>query len=133
MACRYLNTLGYQYRATPNLTKPKGQYVDGHKHQDVVYYRETIILPKWSQFQLRMAQWDEKLVESAPHDPGRRVIAWFHDESIFYAHDRQRKEWYHKDAPAKPYAKVEGAPLMVADFALQDFGWLRYPDGKRSA
>jgi hypothetical protein len=30
-ACQYLNTLGYQYRAML-----KGQYVNGHEHEDVV-------------------------------------------------------------------------------------------------
>src|SRR5271168_1695102 len=80
-----------------------------------------------------MEIWDEKLVESVLSDSGRRVIVWFHDESIFYAHDRRKKGWYHKDASAKPYAKGEGASLMIADFVSADFGWLTSPDGKRSA
>jgi len=50
---------------------------------------------------------------------GRRVIAWFHDESVFYAHDRRKKGWYHKDAGAKPYAKGEGASLMIAQISFQ--------------
>jgi hypothetical protein len=127
-ACRYLNSLGYRYKATP-----KGQYADGHERKDVVFYRDNVFLPQWSHFQNRMATWDERLVESAPAGPGRRVITWFHDESVFYAHDRRRKGWYLKDAPAKPYAKGEGASLMVADFVSADFGWLRSPDGKQSA
>ena len=125
-ARRYLNCLGYRYRATP-----KGQYVDGHERVDVVYYRETVFLPRWRQLQQRMATWDNLSVESTP--PGRWVIAWFHDESIFYAHDRRKKSWYHKDAPAKPYVKGEGASLMVADYVSQDFGWLQSLDGKQSA
>jgi hypothetical protein len=32
-ACRYLHALGYRFRYTP-----KGQYVDGHKREDVVTY-----------------------------------------------------------------------------------------------
>jgi hypothetical protein len=40
--------------------------------------------------------------------PGKRIISWFHDESIFFANDRRKKGWYHKDAPAKPYAKGDG-------------------------
>ena len=80
-----------------------------------------------------MASWDEKLVESVLSGSGRRVITWFHDESIFYVHDRRKKGWYHKDATAKPYTKGEGSSLMVADFVSADFGWLRSPDGKRSA
>ena len=83
-AHRYLNSLGYRYRAAP-----RGQYVDGHERADVVYYRENVFLPRWRQTQERMARWNEKLVEFAPPGPGRRVIAWFHDESVFYAHDRR--------------------------------------------
>jgi predicted ABC-type ATPase len=30
---------------------------------------------------------------------------------------------------AKPYAKGEGAPQMVADMVLADYGWLQSPDG----
>jgi hypothetical protein len=124
-ACRYLNSLGYRYKATP-----KGQYADGHERDDVVFYRESIFLPQWHWIQERMATWDEKLIESAPSGSGRRVVTWFHDESIFYAHDHRKKGWYHKDATAKPYAKGEGSSLMVADFVSADFGWLQSPDGK---
>jgi hypothetical protein len=66
-------------------------------------------------------------------DSEKRVIVWFHDESIFYAHDRRKKGWFHKDAGAKPYAKGKGASLMVADYVSVDFGWLTSPDVKRSA
>jgi hypothetical protein len=64
---------------------------------------------------------------------GKHVIAWFHNETIFYAYDRRKKGWYHKDAPAKPYTKGEGASLMIADFVSADFGWLQSPDGMRNA
>ncbi|KAJ7348577.1 hypothetical protein DFH08DRAFT_625428, partial [Mycena albidolilacea] len=56
------------------------------------------------------------------------VIIWYHDESIFYAHDRRHKTWYHKDSPAKPYPKGEGYSFMVADYFSSDFGWLRDPN-----
>ena len=127
-ACRYLQALGYRYQSTP-----KGQYVDGHEREDVVTYREKVFLPKWKKFTDRMASWDKDLTEHLPTGGGKRVIAWFHDESVFYAHDRRKKGWYHKDASAKPYAKGEGASLMIADFVSADFGWLSSPDGKRSA
>jgi hypothetical protein len=133
-ACRYLNSLGYRYKAAP-----KGQYADGHEREDVVFYRENIFLPQWQRIQDRMAGWDEQQVDAIPDvnpdavPPRREVIVWFHDESVFYAHDRRKKGWYHKDAPAKPYAKGEGASLMVADFVSTRFGWLRSRDGKRSA
>ncbi|KAF8958403.1 hypothetical protein BDZ97DRAFT_1906501 [Flammula alnicola] len=127
-AQRYLNAIGYRYKAAP-----KGQYADGHERDDVVFYREQIFLPQWRRVSDRMANWADGELEYGPPIRGRRVIAWFHDESIFYANDRRKKGWFHKDAPAKPYAKGEGASLMIADFVSADFGWLRSPDGKRSA
>ena len=129
-AQRYLNAVGYRYT-----TPAKGQYADGHEREDVVFYREQIFLPQWRKFSERMFNWVEgNLPELGPMSvEGCQVIAWFHDESIFYANDHRKKGWYHKDAPAKPYAKGEGVSLMIADFVSADFGWLRSPDGKRSA
>jgi hypothetical protein len=75
-----------------------------------------------------MASWDKDLKEHLPLADQKRVVVWFHNESIFYAHDRRKKGWYHKDTSAKPYTKGEGASLMIADF-----GWLTSPDGKQSA
>ncbi|TFK17275.1 hypothetical protein FA15DRAFT_683571 [Coprinopsis marcescibilis] len=64
-------------------------------------------------------------VECGPFPaPGRRIIVWFHDETIFYAHDMHCNPWHHKDAQAKPYTKGEGYSLMIADFVSADFGWL---------
>ncbi|KAJ6471669.1 hypothetical protein DFH09DRAFT_1253866 [Mycena vulgaris] len=83
----------------------KGQYSDGHEREDY-----------------------------GPHVPGRHVIIWYHDESIFYAHDCRRRNWYHKDALAKFFQKGDGHSLRVADFVSQDFGWSPTSlDGTRSA
>ena len=95
---------------------PKGQYVDGHERKDVVLYQKKVFLPKWKKFMNQMATWDKELNEYLPTGVGRRIIAWFHDESVFYAHDQRKKGWFHKDSSAKPYAKGEGASLMIAYF-----------------
>jgi hypothetical protein len=119
-ACRYLQTLGYRWQAAK-----KGQYVDGHEREDVVSYREHHFLPEWKALQDRMQNWTtENLPEFGPHLSIHRVIVWFHDETIFYAHDRRKRLWIHKDAPAKPYAKGDGASLMIAHYVSADFGWL---------
>ncbi|KAJ7165269.1 hypothetical protein C8R46DRAFT_865640, partial [Mycena filopes] len=129
----YLRTLGFRF------TSPtKGQYVDGHERPDVRAERERVYIPKLSELRKRMRVFDkdgkditadvEAMVAS-----GKRVVIWYHDESIFYAHDRHRKSWRHKDASVKPYKKGEGASLMVADFVSADFGWLVGPKTKRSA
>jgi hypothetical protein len=128
-ARRYLHALGYRY-----MTPVKGQYADGHERSDVVWYREKRFLPKWAEISKRMHNWsNENLPFYGPHLPGRQVIVWFHDETIFYANDRRRKAWYHVDASAKPYAKGDGASLMVADFVSAEFGWLSSPDGSQTA
>lgn len=63
----------------------------------------------------------------------RRTVVWFHDESTFYANDRRRSRWVHKSETAVPYAKGEGASLMVADFVSADYGWLCSPDKAEEA
>ncbi|KAF7292205.1 hypothetical protein MIND_01247800 [Mycena indigotica] len=100
-ATRYLQALGYRF------SHPKtGQY-----------------------FALQAGVWvyDNDGLSVLPTPPGQRTIIWYHDESVFYAHDRRRKTWYHKDENAKPYRKGEGQSFMVADFFSADFGWLRNP------
>ncbi len=128
-ARRYLNRLGYRW-STPK----KGQYADGHERDDVVNYQEQTFLPQWQKIEAHMTSWTRDNLEVyGPKTAEKEVIVWFHDETIFYAHDRRKKGWYHKDASAKPYTKGEGATLMVADFVSAKFGWLRSPDGNRSA
>jgi hypothetical protein len=127
-ARRYLKTLGYRFMAPK-----KGQYADGHERDDVVWYRNHKFLPAWREIQDQMYSWTKDNIPEVNHVDGKRVVVWFHDESIFYAHDRRKKGWYHKDAPAKPYTKGEGASLMVADFVSADFGWLQSPDGTKNA
>ena len=107
--------------------------VDGHGKEDVVNYRKQVFLPKWKEIMDHMGLWDKDFKEHLPSEEGKRIIAWFH-EPVFYAHDRRKKGWYHKDASAKPYAKGEGTSLMIADFVSADFGrWLTSPDEKQSA
>ena len=52
---------------------------------------------------------------------------------MFYAHDRRKRRWIHKDEKAKPYAKGEGHSLMVADFVSVDYGWMASRDKKKTA
>ncbi|THU79174.1 hypothetical protein K435DRAFT_698465 [Dendrothele bispora CBS 962.96] len=124
-ARRYLHTLGYRFTSSK-----KGQYSDGHERKDVVDYRDKVFLPRWEQIKDRIRTWtSENLPEYGPLC-GKRIIVWYHDETIFYAHDRRRKNWFHKDASAKPYAKGDGHSFMIADYVSADFGWLRSLDGR---
>ncbi|KAJ6572489.1 hypothetical protein DFH09DRAFT_891114, partial [Mycena vulgaris] len=96
----------------------KGQYCDGHERDDIIYYREEVYLPNLKGFQDRSCVFEADGTVITPSLPpgARRTIIWYHDESIFYAHDRRRKSWYHKDADAIPYKKGDGASYMVADY-----------------
>lgn len=127
-ARRYLNALGYRY-SQPR----KGQYNDGHERADVVYSRDKVYIPAIKKLEERMHHWRDDRPEYGPHPKGKRVIAWYHDESIFYAHDRKRKNWYHKSF-SKLHQKGDGHSLMVSDFVSMDFGWSPSSlDGTRTA
>ena len=123
---RYLEFLGYRFGYGK-----KGQYADGHERADVVQYRDYEFLPKWAELLGRSFRWDKDgNLEAGPRSAGRRIIFWYHDESIFYAHDRRMKSWHHKDGDAKIYPKGDGVSFMVAEFISADFGYLQAPDGR---
>ncbi|KAF8834530.1 hypothetical protein BDN67DRAFT_865467, partial [Paxillus ammoniavirescens] len=70
IAKRWMRKMGYRW--TKNLA---GQYVDGHEHEDVVWYWQTIFLPAWQAL--------------GPGNPlQHHVVVWFHDGSTFYANDQ---------------------------------------------
>ncbi|KAJ7785137.1 hypothetical protein DFH07DRAFT_3854, partial [Mycena maculata] len=117
----------------------KGQYVDGHERDDVVRYRQEVFLPAWYRMEGRMRAWTgdnmdnlEELVDLI-NQTGKRLVVWFHDESIFYVHDRRPSQWVADGVSPTPYAKGEGPSMMVADFVSADYGWLRSKDGLESA
>ena len=126
-AQRWLQKMGYRWTKDP-----KGQFVDGHERADVVDYRQKTFLPAWSEIEERTRKWTQQNLDTlSPSE--RRTVVWFHDESTFYANDRRKTRWVHISETAVPYAKGEGASLMVADFVSADYGWLRSPDGKEQA
>ncbi|KAF5369637.1 hypothetical protein D9615_010264 [Tricholomella constricta] len=126
-AQRWMKRLGYRWTVTPT-----GQYVDGHERADVVNYRQKKFLPRWMSIEERTRRWKAGFKEAEDVEEmrpiHRRIVVWFHDESTFYANDRRRQRWVHKDENAVPRAKGEGASLMVADFVSADYGWLASPD-----
>jgi hypothetical protein len=117
----------------------KGQYVDGHERTDVVQYRQEVFLLAWYGLEGRIRAWKgdkmdtlEDVVELI-NEARKRIVVWFHDESIFYAHDRRKSQWVADDSSPLPYAKGEGVSLMVTDFVSADYGWLRSKDSLDSA
>ena len=125
----WMKKMGYRWAYDP-----KGQYVDGHERADIVAFRNRVFLPAMEEFQDRMIKWNSKDGEQdEPREGVRRVVVWYHDESTFYAHDRRKHRWIHKDEKAKPYAKGEGHSLMVADFVSADYGWMASRDKKKNS
>lgn len=112
---------------------PCGQYVNGHERDDVVAYHQKTFLPAF----LASDSWAHQWTNGGPAISATPItewpmVYWYHDESVFSAHDRQKVYWVPKDAKATPEAKGEGATLMVADFVSADHGFLQSPDGKES-
>lgn len=130
-AQRWMHRMDYRWGRGP-----KGQYIDGHEREDVVAYRQEIFLPTLANHEDRIRTYDRDgntIPYSGPRPMTRRLVIWFHDESTFYANDRRRVFWVHKDEKAVPEPKGEGPSLMVADFISADYGWLGSPDGDESA
>lgn len=120
-ARRWMHRMRYRWRA-----EPKGQYKDGHEREDVVTYRQEEFLPRMEELEAMMSDWSSG--SDTQRSPASFIL-WTHDESTFYANDRRKIRWVHADEAAKPYAKGEGASLMVADFISADFGWLKATSG----
>ena len=135
-AQRWMHKMGYRWTKTPS-----GQYVDGHERKDVVDFRQKTFLPGWHQRESRMRSWTKEGIEEEspwPHDAEdgprpfenqRHTVAWFQDESTFYANDLRETRWVHEGEKAVPRPKGQGSSLMVSDFISADFGFLASPDG----
>lgn len=119
-AQRWMHAMHYRW-----MKNPRGQFVDGHECKDVVVYRQMVFLPAWKTLEPTMCAWTKDGAEVPPTGQGCCTIIWHHDESTFYANDRRKVHWVHKDETVVPYAKGEGASLMVADFVSAEYGWLR--------
>ena len=106
---------------------PSGQYVDGHERSDVVEYRQMEFLPTIAELECYTMAWNDGVEKIRDYKgPYRRVVIWWHDESTFYANDRQLIFWVHSSVTAIPRTKGEGISEMVADFVSADYGWLRF-------
>ncbi|KAF8593252.1 hypothetical protein BDV93DRAFT_460945 [Ceratobasidium sp. AG-I] len=129
-AHRWLSKMGYRWKA-----EPKGQYFDGHERPDVVDYRQNVFIPTWRSLEPFMVTWDDTtgaLIQPQLKDGQKEVIFWFHDESIFYAHDQRRIRWVHISERATPYKKGEGVSIMVSDFISTE-GFLQSQDRTKDA
>ncbi|KAF9516616.1 hypothetical protein BS47DRAFT_1441026 [Hydnum rufescens UP504] len=120
----WLWIMGYNWQK-----EQKGQYSDGHECEDVIQDCQSVFFPAVAEYAKSMWKWDDEGKEEVPTSPPEKwTVVWFHDESIFYAHNCHKVCWVHDSESAKPYAKGDGASLMVADFVSADYGWLQGDD-----
>ncbi|KAJ3780523.1 hypothetical protein GGU10DRAFT_397774 [Lentinula aff. detonsa] len=108
---RWLKRMGYTWR-----NELKGQYANGHERQDNVCYRQDEFLPKWMLYEARTRWW--KADGSEDGNTMERILVADPNGKIVL-------RWVHSSETAKPYAKGEGASLMVADFVLPDHALLK--------
>ncbi|EUC59154.1 hypothetical protein RSOL_297460 [Rhizoctonia solani AG-3 Rhs1AP] len=111
--------------------KPKGMYIDGHEHPDIVAYQQNIYVPTWKAMELRIesfAAFDPKL----HMDPTiQRLVVWFHDKCIFKAGNGcSTVLWVPQSASPKPTKKGSGPTLMVSDLVSAAYRWLVSPNGQ---
>lgn len=116
--------MGYRWK-----TERRGQFADGHEREDVVDFRMNNFIPKWSKIEPRMTTWDKDGNAILPKlaRGEKEVVAHFHDEVIYKAHDRRMTRWVHEGETAGLYKKGEGMSLMVADLVSAKYGFLRRP------
>jgi hypothetical protein len=111
---RRLHRAGYAWGKAP-----QGQYFNGHEREDVVSYRQTNYIDAWKKLESRMAVYTSDgmkmdLERTVPLQPGeKQVVAWFHDESTFYAHDRQLIHWVYVGEHPDISPKGEGNSVMI--------------------
>ena len=74
----------------------KNIYYDGHKHPDVIAYREKFLLEMKKLKKLMLKPIDEDIIiiiESQLDFNEKKHILITHDESVFYANDGKKTYW----------------------------------------
>jgi hypothetical protein len=128
-ACRWFHAMSFRFGA-----EKKGMYVDGHKREDVVKYRQDEFLPMMAKFERRMTLRDRdgKITQEPQIDfpEVRRIELYTHDESTFYANDqRKTRRWIGPTEGPTLVHKGDGISIMVSDFVSPTTGYLRSRDG----
>ena len=68
---------------------PKGQYVDGHKCEDIVAYQQNKFLPRLAEIEANSRMWTDGIEDSSVATTLiiHHTVVWYYDESVFYAND----------------------------------------------
>jgi hypothetical protein len=115
---------------------PKGMFSDRHGRFNVVEFWQKILLPFFKKILKQMVLYDCD-GNAEPLNlcccPGyllkKCVVLVMHDKSTFYTNDCQDTWWVGPGEDPTPHPKLEGASIMVSDFALLDLGWLKSCNG----
>ena len=113
-------------------SRNKKGYIDGHKREDVVQYREEVFIPRFRSILPTLREYDDDLEVIKPEAGGRRRVLVTHDESTFNANDGGTYAWKPKGTEwLRPKGRGQG--LMVSDFLTSAQGRLAYttPGGDR--
>jgi len=119
-AQRWLEKLNWKYR-----NKSNGMYIDGHKRDDVVAYRDAFV-NRWAEYERRFHIWNDADVGATLARPPHPLplILVTHDESTFYQNDQRKTCWGHQDSRPTPQPKGEGQSLMISEFLTTEWGRL---------
>jgi len=73
------------------LKEPKGQFVDGHKREEVVTYWQEVFLLTWEQLEPTLHQWGDANLDKLPAKPTTcHIIMWHHYKLMFYVNDQHK-------------------------------------------
>ena len=77
----------------------KGVYVDGHKREDVIAYKQEVFLPIIAKLDSYTRQYKEKddgiwtIIELILPPRVQRHVIYCYDKSCFYGHDYKKTLW----------------------------------------
>jgi len=75
----------------------KGVYMDGHEHEDVVKYHNSIFLPRMQEYERRMARYegpDLKHIKPILAEGEKELISEFQDETCCQANEHVSSAWW---------------------------------------
>jgi len=124
-ATNWLDHLGYS-----RSTYKKGVYIDGHKRQDNIDYRQNLFLPCIEEHEAYAVRYDDKTSAALPLallDGSHRRHLIFHDECYFHANDRETNVWIREGEQALRQ-KGRGRGVHVSGFIYKADGFLKLTD-----
>ncbi|KAH9893895.1 uncharacterized protein BXZ73DRAFT_95263 [Epithele typhae] len=112
----WMSELRFQWKKAPS-----DQFVDGHKREDVVEYRQNVFLQQLKEVDHMIPQFNSTdscyLPFFGPCIVGPQLqplVVLFHDKSTFYAHNRREVRWQECGKTPRPQKKEEAHVLLRA-------------------